>query len=192
MRLYDILGNMSDVTNILSKISNGDSQAADELLPAVYEGLRRLAQQKMSQESAGQTLQATALVHEAYLRLVKSPGNEWNSRGHFYGAAAEAMRRILVENARRKKQAKRGGNLQRLPLDTVDLVEDHRVEEIVSVSEALDLLALENQQAADLVKLKYFAGLTLTEAANCLGIPDRTADRIWAYAKAWLHRKLQS
>ena len=183
---------MTDVTRILSAIEQGDPSAAEQLLPAVYDELRKLAAQKMAQENPGHTLQATALVHEAYVRLVDvQKAQHWNSRGHFFAAAAEAMRRILVERARQKQRLKHGGEHDRVRLPDPDLVADDRVDEVLRVSEALDALAEQDPEAADLVKLRFFAGLTLAEAAAALGIPRRSIDRIWAYAKAWLGAELR-
>jgi RNA polymerase sigma factor (TIGR02999 family) len=188
---------MSDVTRILSAVEQGDPHAAEQLLPLVYQELRQLAAQKLTQERPGQTLQATALVHEAYLRLVASPGREsgekplhWNSRGHFFAAAAEAMRRILVEQARRKKRLKRGGQAERLDLADVDIIIEGPGDDLVAVDQALNELAEKHPEKAELVKLRYFAGLTVSEAADVLGISTSTADRHWTYARAWLYRFL--
>src|SRR2546423_704601 len=179
---------MSEVTRILSAIEQGDAHAAEQLLPLVYEELRQLAAQKLAQEVPGQTLQATGLVHEAYLRLVDvDKAQRWNSRGHFFAAAAEAMRRILVDNARRKRSLKRGGACQRLDLDEAVACEEGPAEELLCLSEALDQLAAEDPRKAELVKLRYFAGLSVQEAADALGISRATADRYWAYAKVWLY-----
>lgn len=187
---------MSEVTRILEQIQQGDAHAAEQLLPLVYDELRKLAAEKMAKERPGQTLQATALVHEAYLRLVASPASpgrksgeqsqHWTSRGHFFGAAAEAMRRILVENARRKLRLRHGGALQRHDLDAFDVASPQTPDDLVAVSEALDRLAATNIQAAELVKLRFFAGLTNEEAAAALGVSPRKANQIWAYARAWL------
>jgi RNA polymerase sigma factor (TIGR02999 family) len=177
---------MSDVTRILTAIEQGDARAADELLPLVYEELRRLAAQKMSQERPGQTLQATALVHEAYIRLVGSDARDWGGRTHFFAAAAEAMRRILIENARRKQRLKRGGARQQVDLDNVSIVIEGPSDDIVALDEALTKLALEDPVKADLVKLRYFAGLTIEQAAKILDISRATADRYWSYSRAWL------
>ncbi|MFC1603835.1 sigma-70 family RNA polymerase sigma factor [Planctomycetota bacterium] len=177
---------MSDVTRILTAIEQGDARAADELLPLVYEELRSLAAQKMSQERPGQTLQATALVHEAYIRLVGSETRDWNGRTHFFAAAAEAMRRILIENARRKQRLKHGGPRQKIDLDDANIVIEGPSEDIVALDEALVKLALEDPVKADLVKLRYFAGLTIEQAARILGISRATADRYWSYSRAWL------
>ena len=177
---------MSDVTRILTAIEQGDTRAADELLPLVYEELRRLAAQKMSHEQPGQTLQATALVHEAYIRLVGSESRNWSGRTHFFAAAAEAMRRILIENARRKQRLKRGGARQKVDLDDANIVIEGPSEDIVALDEALTKLALEDPAKADLVKLRYFAGLTIEQVAGILNISRATADRYWSYSRAWL------
>jgi RNA polymerase sigma factor (TIGR02999 family) len=182
---------MTEVTRILSAIDQGDPQAARQLLPLVYDELRRLAAQKLAHEKPGQTLQATALVHEAYLRLVASEeARHWNSRGHFFAAAAEAMRRILVENARNKKRLKRGGDQRRIELDDPRLNYTEPVDELLEVDEALEQLAQEDPQAAQLVKLRYFAGLSIADAAEIVGFSRSTAYEHWAYARAWLHRRL--
>jgi RNA polymerase sigma factor (TIGR02999 family) len=184
---------MEDVTILLNAMEQGDARAADKLLPLIYDELRRLAKQKLSQEQPGQTLQPTALLHEAYLRLVgKEVGAHWDNSGHFFAAAAEAMRRILVENARRKKRLKRGGDRQRIDLDQVQAVSDEPVEDLVSLSEALELLAAEDSKKAELVKLRFFAGLSVEDAARCLKISRATADRWWTYARAWLYDRLQT
>jgi RNA polymerase sigma factor (TIGR02999 family) len=177
---------MSDVTRILNAIERGDAKATDELLPLVYEELRLLAAQKLSHEPPGQTLQATALVHEAYLRLVGDEPQSWENRGHFFAAAAEAMRRILVENARRKKTAKRGGDRHRLELTEADPAPAGPADDLLALDEALTKLAAAEPAAAALVKLRYFAGLTLEEAAASLGMARSTAYEHWAYARAWL------
>ena len=182
---------MSEVTRILSAIDSGDPHAAAQLLPLVYDELRKLAAQRMAEEKPGQTLQATALVHEAYLRLINGETQQhWNSRGHFFAAAAEAMRRILIENARRKLCLKLGGGLQRHDLAAIDVASPQTPDQLVALSEALDQLALANPRAAELVKLRYFAGLTNDEAAAALGISPRKANQIWAYARAWLLESL--
>src|SRR5437870_7128245 len=183
---------MSDVTRILSAIEQGDPHAAEQLLPLVYDELRKLAAQKMAQEAPGQTLQATALVHEAYLRLVDADKvQHWNSRGHFYAAAAEAMRRILVEHARRKGSLKRGGGRKREELDEENVVAPQAPGELLALDDALSQLAVIDAQAAELVKLRYFAGLTVKQAAESLGISPRAADFLWAFARAWLLRKIE-
>jgi RNA polymerase sigma factor (TIGR02999 family) len=184
---------MNDVTNILSRIDSGDPAASEQLLPLVYEELRRLATQRLAQEKPGQTLQATALVHEAYLRLVDGKQSQgWNGRGHFFGAAAEAMRRILVERARQKLGPKRGGRLKRHDLDAACDVAEQNAGEILAIDEALAALATESPIKADLVKLRYFAGMTHQDAADSLGISRATADRYWAYAKAFLFEALEN
>lgn len=184
---------MTDVTRILSAIEDGDPSAAEQLLPLVYDELRKLAAAKMDQEKPGQTLQATSLVHEAYMRLVDVEKVEhWDSRGHFFAAAAEAMRRILVENARRKGRVKHGGEHARVDFDE-DVVQTGLSDNLVlAVDESLDALAEQNAQAAELVKLRYYAGLTLPQAAETLGVSPRTSGRLWAYAKAWLQAELES
>ena len=183
---------MNEVTRILSGIEAGDPHAAAQLLPLVYDELRKLAAQKLAQEKPGQTLQATALVHEAYLRLLGSDRDQhWDSRGHFFAAAAEAMRRILVESARRKQQAKHGGGLARRELDDERIAAPEPREDLLALDEALNKLAVANRPAADLVQLRYFAGLTLPEAAEALGVSPRTAGRLWAYARAWLRREVE-
>ena len=181
---------MSDVTRILNAMKQGDARATDELLPLVYEELRLLAAQKLSHEPPGQTLQATALVHEAYIRLAGDEAQDWDSRGHFFAAAAEAMRRILVDNARRKKSRRHGGGSGRIDLDADCIEVTVPPERLVALSEALDVLEREEPQVAHLVKLRYFIGLTLEQAAEVLGISPRTAYRHWAYARARLHQEL--
>jgi RNA polymerase sigma factor (TIGR02999 family) len=184
---------MSEVTRILSAIDQGDPRAAEQLLPLVYDELRKLAAAKLAQEKPGQTLQATALVHEAYLRLVDvEQAQHFNSRGHFFAAAAEAMRRILVDQARRKHCRKRGGDLLRQDLDGLEITLAEIPEDLVALDDALNKLAATDRTAADLVHLRFFAGLPLPECAQFLGISPRTADRLWAYARAWLHQELQS
>jgi RNA polymerase sigma factor (TIGR02999 family) len=179
---------MSEVTRLLSALERGDASAAEHLLPLVYDELHRLAAEKMAREKPGHTLQATALVHEAYLRLVAGEHvQRWNSRGHFFAAAAEAMRRILVENARRKRGPRRGGGYQRVNLDEAVTFTQEPSEDLLSLSEALEQLGQEDPKKAELVKLRYFAGLSVQEAADALGISRATADRYWAYAKAWLY-----
>jgi RNA polymerase sigma factor (TIGR02999 family) len=183
---------MSDVTHILSAIEQGDLLAAEQLLPAVYDELRKLAAQKLAQEKPGQTLQATALVHEAYLRLVDpAQVQRWDSRGHFFAAAAEAMRRILINRARDKSRHKRGGGRQRLELDSLDVVDTASEEETLALDEALQRLEQQNKPCADLVKLRFFAGLTIEQAAAALGIAPRTAHRHWTFARAWLYDALR-
>jgi RNA polymerase sigma factor (TIGR02999 family) len=182
---------MSDVTRILSAIEQGDPRASEQLLPLVYDELRKLAAAKLAQEKPGQTLQATALVHEAYVRLVDvDKAQEWDSRGHFFAAAAEAMRRILVDHAREKGSAKRGGTLKRLDIDAVDLATEATPDQLLAIDDALAKLAREDPSAAKLVELRYFAGLTVDEAGKALGMATATAYRHWNYARAWLHGEL--
>jgi RNA polymerase sigma factor (TIGR02999 family) len=182
---------MSDVTHILSAIEDGDPQAAEKLLPLVYDELRKLAAARMAQENPGQTLQATSLVHEAYLRLVDGEKvRHWDSRGHFFAAAAEAMRRVLVENARRKLSQKAGGDSQRLELFEDELPADQSGVDVLALSEALDHLEVKDPRKAALVKLRFFGGLTNREAADALGISTATADNDWAYARSWLKLRL--
>ncbi len=179
---------MSDVTRILNAIEHGDEKASEKLLPLVYEELRLLAAQKMSQERPGQTLQATALVHEAYIRLVGEQVQNWRSSGHFFASAAEAMRRILVDNARRKKSLKHGGAHRRIELDGVLLADNRHlpIDDMIALDEALGKLSQKDNVKADLVKLRYFAGLTTEQSAKVLGISRATADRYWDYARSWL------
>jgi len=184
--------NMTDVTLILNAIEQGDARAADKLLPLVYEELRRLAAHKMSREQPGQTLQATALVHEAYLRLVGSEGQSWKSRTYFFGAAVEAMRRILIENARRKQRLKRRGGRQKVDLNDEDLAIEAPSDDLIALDEALTKLAEVDKTKAELVKLRYFAGLTVEQAARLLDISPTTAKRHWTYAKAWLYGRIRS
>jgi RNA polymerase sigma factor (TIGR02999 family) len=181
---------MSQVTRILAAIEEGDVRAADELLPLVYQELRQLAAQKMSQESPGQTLQATALVHEAYIRLVGAEEQNWSGRGHFFAAAAEAMRRILIDIARRKKSLKHGGDRQRVGLDDADFAIEVSSDQLIALDEALAKLGEEDGAIADLVKLRYFVGLTIEQAAQVLKVSPRTAHRYWAYARARMHQEL--
>ena len=180
---------MSDVTRILNAIEQGDAKDADKLLPLVYEELRRLAAHKMSRESPGQTLQATALVHEAYIRLVGSQTRNWRGRTHFFTAAAEAMRRILIDNARRKKSLKHGGAHKKVNIDNAEIAIEEPSEDIIALDEALAKLALEDPVKANLVKLRYFAGLTIEQTAEILGISRATADRYWSYARVWLFQE---
>jgi len=183
---------MSDVTRILSQIESGDPSAAEQLLPLVYDELRKLAAIRLAQEKPGQTLQATALVHDAYLRLVNVKETQhWNSRGHFFGAAAEAMRRIVVEQARHRGRLKRGGRRQRMDLDSACSIEEPPPSlDILALDEALTKLAATEPVKADLVKLRFFAGLTMAQAADALGVSLATAERYWTFAKAWLHSEL--
>lgn len=183
---------MHDVTRILNALEGGDPGAIDALVPAVYEELRLLAAQKLARERPGHTLQATALVHEAYLRLVDSGGQGWQSRTYFFGAAAEAMRRILVDSARRKQRLKRGGGHQRMDVLDGDLAMEGRSEDLVALDEALTELAETDPAKAELVKLRYFAGLTIEQAAELLSISPATAKRHWAYARAWLYGRIHS
>jgi RNA polymerase sigma factor (TIGR02999 family) len=182
---------MTDVTQILNAIQQGDLRASEELLPLVYDELRVLARQRLGHEKPGQTLQATALVHEAYLRLVGN-GNDpnWDNRGHFFAAAAEAMRRILVDNARRKLTAKRGGNENHQSIESLDIPLVVQPAEVIAVNEGLDALAIEDKQAAEIVKLHYFAGFSIEEAAEAIGISRATAYRLWTFARAWLKSNL--
>jgi RNA polymerase sigma factor (TIGR02999 family) len=187
-----ILDRMSDVTAILSAIEQGDPRAADQLLPLVYDELRQLAAHKLAREKPGQTLQATALVHEAYLRLVGSDqASHWNSRGHFFAAAAEAMRRILVERARHKLSRKAGGDRLRLELTALEPAATGPDVDLLALDEALEKLGLQDRRKADLVKLRFFAGLTIEEAAQALGISTSTADNDWAYARCWLRLEVE-
>jgi RNA polymerase sigma factor (TIGR02999 family) len=181
---------MTDVTRILNAIEGGDPNASDKLLPLVYEELRNLAVKKMAREKPGQTIQATALVHEAYIRLVGSEAQDWNSRTHFFSAAAEAMRRILIENARRKRSLKHGGRFQRIDLDDVKVTIEDPSTSLIMLDEALTKLTQKDRALAELVKLRYFAGLTLEQIANIQGVSSRTARSYWAYARAWLHREI--
>lgn len=182
---------MHDVTRVLGDLEQGDPDAAEKLLPLVYAELRRLASRSMAQEAPAHTLQATALVHEAYLRLVDDEQvRHWNSRGHFFAAAAEAMRRILVESARRRNALQRGGGRHQLSLSVVDPVAPRISDDVVALSEALDKFQQRDRTKAELVKLRYFAGLTMEEAASHLGISPATAHRYWIYARAWLHREI--
>lgn len=182
---------MREVTQILRAIEEGEQHAGEKLLPLVYEELRRLAAQRLAQESPGNTLQATALVHEAYLRLVNVEHQQrWNSRGHFFGAAAEAMRRILVESARRKNRQKHGGGHLRVDLDATEIIGDAPVDDLLALDEALTKFAAEDETKARLVELRFFAGMTVEEAARVLNVSAITAKRHWRYARAWLHREI--
>lgn len=183
---------MSEVTRILNAIEEGDARATDQLLPLVYDELRKLAAHKMAAESAGHTLQATALVHEAWLRLVGSNQQGWQSRAHFFGAAAEAMRRILVDHARRKQSLKRGSGAGHEELNESALVLNAPPDEILAVNDALDTFARQDPAGAELVKLRYFVGMTMEEAAAAMGLAPRTAERMWTYARAWLRREIRS
>jgi RNA polymerase sigma factor (TIGR02999 family) len=182
---------MNDVTQILSAIEQGDTRAADQMFPLVYDALRELAAARLAHEGPGQTLQATALVHEAYLKLVETKAQEWNSRGHFFAAAAEAMRRILVDQARKKHSLKRGGDRERQPLDEANVMAPEVGEDLVALDEALEHLAAQDAEAAELVKLRFFGGLTSAQAADALGISPRTADRAWTYARVFLLAELK-
>lgn len=182
---------MTDVTQVLKRIERGEAAAADQLLPLVYQELHQLAAARMAGENPGQTLQATALVHEAYLRLVDvDQVQQWDGRGHFFAAAAEAMRRILVENARRKGRVKRGGERNRIDVDPAEIAAPRIHEDLLALDEALDRLKVVDAQAVQLVHLRYFVGLPAAEAADLMGISPRTADRIWAFARAWLRREI--
>lgn len=181
---------MNEVTRILTAIDKGDERAADVLLPLVYQELRNLAAQKMAQEAPGQTLQATALVHEAYLRLAGGSDHHWNSRGHFFAAAAEAMRRILIESARRRHSLKRGGDRRRVDLDEAMLAIDGPSDDLLALNQALDRLEAVDPEAAELVMLRYFGGLTLEQIAQIRNVTRRTIVNHWAYARAWLHREI--
>ena len=180
-----------EVTHVLERAQKGDPRAAAELLPLVYDELRRLAAAKMAHERPDQTLQPTALVHEAWLRLAGNGNQEWNGRAHFFGAAAEAMRRILIENARRKGAARHGGGQVRLDIQEIEIGAPAKDDELLAVSEALDKLAAQDRQKAEVVKLRYFAGLTTQEAAQVLGISVPTADRLWNYSRAWLFEEIE-
>lgn len=182
---------MSDVTQILNSMQTGDACASEELMPLVYEELRKLAASKLSREAPGQTLQATALVHEAWLRISSGQDQQWDGRGHFFAAAAEAMRRILVDNARRKKALKRGGDQEKVELNELNIVANTEDDELLAIHEALDELAREDPVVAELVKLRFFAGLKIDEAALALDISRSTAKRHWNYAKAWLYNAIK-
>jgi len=183
---------VSEVTHILAAIDQGDANAADKLLPLVYEELRKLAAHRMANEAASQTLQATALVHEAWMRLVGRENPKFANRAHFFAAAAEAMRRILIDNARRKRALRHGGGQQRVAFEQAELASASDDEQLLAVNEALDKLAAQSKLEAELVKLRYFVGMTIEEAADVLGISARTADNYWAHARAWLFRELKA
>jgi RNA polymerase sigma factor (TIGR02999 family) len=182
---------MTEITQVLQAIGQGDGRASEELLPLVYDELRRLAAARMAQEAAGQTLQPTALVHEAWLRLVGDGDRTWQNRAHFFGAAAEAMRRILIENARRKSRLKRGGNRQRLNIDDLELAATTPDDKVLLIDEALEKLQVEDPEKARVVVLKFFGGLTNQEVAEGMGVNERTVERHWAYAKAWLFQTIR-
>lgn len=183
---------MSDVTQVLNAIEQGDPKAADQLLPLVYEELRKLAASKMAREAPGQTLQPTALVHEAWLRLAGNGPSSWDSRAHFFGAAAEAMRRILIDKARRKQALRHGARQQHLDVQEIEVAAPAEDEQLLAINEALDKLAAVDKPKAELVKLRYFAGLSIEEATGVLGISEATAKRWWAYARAWLYSEIRS
>lgn len=183
--------NAGEVTRILSAIRNGNAQVAQELLPLVYDELRRLAAFKLAHEAPGQTLQPTALVHEAWLRLGGDENQAWNGRPHFFGAAAEAMRRILIDNARRKRARRHGGGQQRVDVEELEIAVAVKEDDLLEVDAALERFAALDQQKAELVKLRYFTGLTIAEAAEILGVSTPTANRWWAYARAWLHKDIE-
>lgn len=183
---------MSDVTRVLEAAQNGDPGATGQLLPLVYDELRKLAAAKMAREKPGQTLQPTALVHEAWLRLVGSENQRWENRAHFFAAAAEAMRRILIEKARRRQRLRHGGGQERVDLDEIAIIAPESDERLLQVHEALDRLAAQDKVKADVVKLRFFVGLTDREVADALGLSERTVERHWAYAKPWLFRQIRS
>src|SRR5215469_7009772 len=183
---------MSEATRILEALGRGDPRAADELLPLVYQELRQLAAHKMAQERPGHTLQPTALVHEAWLRLVGNENKDWDGRAHFFGAAAEAMRRILIENARRKAALRHGGGQQRVDIAEVDFATPDYEDQLLAVNEALEKFACEHKMQSELVKLRYFAGMTLREAAEVLNLSEATANRYWAYSRAWLYDEIRN
>jgi RNA polymerase sigma factor (TIGR02999 family) len=187
-----MLGLVTGMTSIWQRMQEGQCSAADELLSLVYDELRKLAAQKMAREAPGQTLQATALVHEAWLRLGGDQQPAWQNRAHFFAAAAEAMRRILIDNARRKKAQRHGGNLERVPLEGLELAAGMEDEQLLALHEALDRLAALDATKAELVKLRFFVGLTIEESAQVLGFSEPTAKRHWTYARAWLYRELQN
>jgi RNA polymerase sigma factor (TIGR02999 family) len=182
---------VSEITLILHAVQQGDRKAAEELLPLLYDELRKLAAQKMAGEPPGQTLQPTALVHEAWLRLVGAKDRGFQNRAHFFGAAAEAMRRILVENARRKQRLKHGGGQRRMDLSQIDVAVASDDETVIAISDAMEKLASHDPQGAELIRLRFFAGLSNAEAGEMLGLPERTAQRTWAYARAWLYAELK-
>ena len=182
---------MSEVTRVLEAASGGDPQAANELLPLVYEELRKLAAQKMASESAGHTLQPTSLVHEAWLRLGGNPSQQWDGRGHFFAAAAEAMRRILIDRARRRSARRHGGGQERVDIEEADIALPGDDDQVLAVHEALEKLATEDPRKAELVKLRYFVGMTIEEAAQVLGISEPTAKRDWTFARAWLFQEIE-
>ncbi len=187
-----MLAGVSDVTHILERVHGGDPKAADELLPLVYEELRKLAAHKMANEAAGQTLQATALVHDAWLRLAGTREQRWANRSHFFAAAAEAMRRILIDNARRKRALRRGGAQARVDIQEVEIAVAAKDDELLAVHDALEKLGAEDKQLAELVKLRFFVGLTNEEAGELLGISKPTVERWWAFARAWLYREIRA
>ena len=188
-----MMSQMSEITRVLNAIEAGNSRATDELLPLVYDQLRRMAANKLANEKSGQTLSATALVHEAYMKLAKHDGNasDWQGQRHFFAAAAHSMRRILINRARDKKRLKRGGDRKRLSLDLAQLSLDEQSDELIALDGAIENLAVENPVVAELVQLRFFAGLSLGDAAKTLGIGRRTADRYWSYARAWLFREIR-
>jgi RNA polymerase sigma factor (TIGR02999 family) len=190
LRLY--YGGMSDVTRILTTIEQGDAKSTDELLPVVYNELRRMAAHKMASEPAGHTLQPTALVHEAWLQLVDTPNQSWQNRAHFFGAAAEAMRRILIARARRKHAQRRGSGAEHVDLDELEIASPAPDDQLLALNEALDRFAALEPQQAELVKLRFFVGLKIEEAAEVLGISEATAKRWWAYARAWLFNEIKT
>ena len=183
---------MSEVTRILQSMESGDAKRADELLPLVYEELRKLAAAKMANESSTQTLQPTALVHEAWLRLTGNENIQWNGRAHFFGTAAEAMRRILIDNARRKRALRHGGNQRRIDIGDIDVAAIEKEDELLAINEALNEFATVDKQKAELVKLRYFTGMRIDEAAQILGVSIPTANRWWVFARAWLYQKIRS
>jgi RNA polymerase sigma factor (TIGR02999 family) len=183
---------VSDVTRILDRVQEGDPKAAEELLPLVYDELRKLAAHRMASEAPGQTLQPTALVHEAWLRLVGDEPRRWNSRGHFFGAAAEAMRRILIDSARRRQARRHGGGVERVCVEAVEVPAPQNDERVLAINEALERFEGLDRNAAELVKLRCFVGMNMSEAAEAMNLPLRSAERLWAYARAWLRREMGS